>query len=156
MDQFTYTNNQRLTMKNENKQPEDYYHGIYEYCGDEFDDSVGEKIHVWDDHSNPDAPCYKIQFVGSNEIHDNMDDSDIDWSEKHFLPEGKDVESGPVKSAEEIDHYKGEDYYAQYTGELLDLFYHRFYEQYSGKASGHDKKQAFYEWLNEQNKNTTY
>lgn len=61
----------------------DFYHGIHLYKGDEFPDSVGERIHVWDDHSNPNAPCYKIQFVGSSEVIDNMDDLDIDFVLSH-------------------------------------------------------------------------
>ena len=64
-------------------------------------------------------------------------------------------EHTPVKQESE-SHYKGEQFYTQYIGDLLDIFYHRFYEPYSGNASEQDKKEAFYEWLNEQIKDTTY
>lgn len=57
----------------------DYYHGKGYYVGDEFIDFYMKKIHVWDDHNDTNNPCYKIQFEGSNEIIDNMDDSDIKW-----------------------------------------------------------------------------
>lgn len=75
---------------------EDYSHGIHEYKGDEFPSFVGQKIEVFDDNSNENAPCYKIRFVGSNEILDNMDDSDIDWLEQPDKV-GEEKQAGVIK-----------------------------------------------------------
>jgi len=61
----------------------------------------------------------------------------------------------PVKQEE---NYKGEAYYKNYIGELLDIFYYRFYEGHGHLSDVPEnlKREAFYEWLNEQIKNTTY
>lgn len=70
--------------------------------------------------------------------------------------------SKPEKEVDTIEQgngvYKGDAYYKNYVYEIIDIFYHRFYE---GQGHLSDvpvnlKKEAFYEWLNEQIKNTTY
>lgn len=50
------------------------------YVGNEFPEYHGKEILIRGDNSNPDAPCYEIQFVGENQWHDNMDDHDIQFS----------------------------------------------------------------------------
>lgn len=47
------------------------------YVGNEFPEYYGFEIIVKDDNSNPNNPCYKIQFVGENIWHENMGDEDF-------------------------------------------------------------------------------
>jgi hypothetical protein len=56
-----------------------YYHGKAIYKGEEFPDYIDELCSVYDDHTNPNNPCYMIIFDGTSEEINNIDDDDIEF-----------------------------------------------------------------------------
>lgn len=81
------------------EEKEDFCHGLAIYTGEEFPDFYGNRCRVYDDHSNPNTPCYKIVFEGSTEEIGNIHDGEFEFiTSEDIQPSTPIVEEGEEKN----------------------------------------------------------